>query len=224
MSKRIEFFLLVFMPAVAGSVIFSALFSKLQNTALAQIPEKAQEQFEPTVTAAPLQQTVKELLETAIAHPPTLAPTPSKNQSRKVSSPTPPLQVTEEQLWNALVLYRQEQNRTPLVLEESLCAYSRSRVKELEQRATALRAGESPLDAHAGFQRDADSGALFSQTGFPALAENLAYLPGYKSATQIIEWGWDSSSAHRAAQLGNEWTHACVVGTYPFYAALFAHR
>lgn len=157
-----------------------------------------------------------------------------KQQEEEIPTPTLPKRVlptlppspvvTEDQLWRALLTYRQEQHRTSLVLEEPLCVYARSRVKELEERFVTLKAGDSPLDGHAGFQRDADSGVLFSQTAFPALAENLAYLPGYRTATQIIEWGWDSSAPHREAQLSDEWTHACVVGTYPFYVAIFARR
>lgn len=88
----------------------------------------------------------------------------------------------------------------------------------------ALSSDQEPLDAHAGFKRDADSGALFEQTGFSAVAENLAYLPDSMTATQIIEWGWDTSTSHREAQLSNEWTHGCVVGTRPFYVGLFARR
>ena len=46
----------------------------------------------------------------------------------------------------------------------------------------------------------------------------------YATATQIIEWGWDSSTPHRNAQLSNDWTHACVSGRFPFYVGIFAHR
>lgn len=97
-------------------------------------------------------------------------------------------------------------------------------MKELSERLKTLDSDQEPLDAHAGFKRDADNGVLFDRTGFPAVAENLAYLPDFRTATEIIEWGWDTSTSHREAQLSNEWTHGCVVGTRPIYVGIFARR
>lgn len=139
-------------------------------------------------------------------------------------SPTLPPTIAEAELWLALSSYRQAHQMNSLVLEEPLCVYARGRVRELEERLLTLTANDSPLDAHAGFKRDADSKKLFNDTGFPAVAENLAYLPKYITATEIIEWGWDSSSSHRDTQLSNDWTHACIAGTFPFYVGIFAHR
>ena len=157
--------------------------------------------------------------------PPSL-PSPITNNPKLITnlSPTPPPAITEADLWNALTTYRQAHQMNSLVLEEPLCAYARARVKELEDRLPTLSVGDSPLDAHAGFKRDADSKKLFNDTGFPAVAENLAFLPKYINATEIIEWGWDSSSSHRDTQLSNDWTHACIAGTFPFYVGIFAHR
>lgn len=150
---------------------------------------------------------------------PTLRPT-----IRPAKIPTPPPHISEDQLMQALSDYRQSQNRTHLVKEESLCVYARKRVEEHQVRYLTLKSDEKPLDSHAGFERDAANESLFKDTNFPALAENLAYLPGYATATQIIEWGWDSSTPHRNAQLSNDWTHACVSGRFPFYVGIFAHR
>lgn len=150
----------------------------------------------------------------------TITPRPTKS----VKAPTPPPQISENQLMQALLDYRQAQNRTHLVKEESLCVYARKRVEEHHERYKSLKDGEAPLDSHAGFERDAANESVFKETNFPALSENLAYLPGYATATQIIEWGWDSSSPHRNAQLSNDWTHACVSGRFPFYVGIFAHR
>ncbi|MBI5356315.1 hypothetical protein HZB78_01755 [Candidatus Collierbacteria bacterium] len=149
-----------------------------------------------------------------------ITPRPTK----VIKAPTPPPHISEDQLWQALLDYRQSQNRTHLVKEESLCIYARKRVEEHQTRYLTLGPDDKPLDSHAGFERDAANESLFKDTNFPALAENLAYLPGYANATQIIEWGWDSSLPHRNAQLSNEWTHACVAGRFPFYVGIFAHR
>jgi uncharacterized protein YkwD len=79
-----------------------------------------------------------------------------------------------------------------------------------------------PLDAHAGFAADADSGYVFEITGKNYVAENLAYWPSAQAATHVIEWGWDSSTeGHREAQLSNDFTHACITGQEGFYVAIF---
>lgn len=132
--------------------------------------------------------------------------------------------IVEDLLWAALLAYRQSHQRQQLVLEEPLCLYARGRVAELTQRLKTIPEGETALDGHAGFHRDAENGSVFTRTGFPAVSENLAYLPQVKTATQVIEWGWDTSTSHRDAQLSNEWSHGCVVGPGPFFVALFAHR
>lgn len=149
-----------------------------------------------------------------------VTPRPTKTKI----APTPPPHISEDQLWQALLDYRQAQNRTHLVKEESLCVYARKRVEEHQARYLTLGPDDKPLDSHAGFERDAANESVFKETNFPALSENLAYLPGYATATQIIEWGWDSSLPHRNAQLSNDWTHACVSGRFPFYVGIFAHR
>lgn len=149
-----------------------------------------------------------------------ITPRPTKT----IKSPTPPPHISEDQLWQALLDYRQAQNRTHLVKEESLCVYARKRVEEHQARYLTLGPDDKPLDSHAGFERDAANETIFKDTNFPALAENLAYLPGYATATQIIEWGWDSSTPHRNAQLSNDWTHGCIAGRFPFYVGIFAHR
>lgn len=152
------------------------------------------------------------------------SPTSSKVAPARRVSPVPAPQVFETDLWNALLSYRASHQRTSLERDESLCLYARDRVSEHSERVKTLSDDQEPLDAHAGFQRDADSGVLFEKTGFPAISENLAYLPNSMTATQIVEWGWDTSTSHREAQLSNEWTHGCVVGTRPFYVAIFTRR
>lgn len=209
--KRLLFPLLIIVVIFVVVFGIHLIIASFRNASFLAYTQSYHRQFVSLLEKSQMEQTAN----------PLISPTPKKMVT-PISSPV--LDVPESQLWNALTTYRLEQRRSSLVLEEPLCVYARSRVKELEQRMTTLKSGDSPLDGHAGFQRDADDKTLFSRTGFPALAENLAYLPEYKTATQIIEWGWDSSAPHRDAQLGDEWTHACVVGTYPFYVAIFAHR
>jgi len=108
--------------------------------------------------------------------------------TRVIRKPTPPPNISEDQLMQALLDYRQSQNRTHLVKEESLCVYARKRVEEHQARYLILEGDDKPLDSHVGFERDAANESVFKETNFPALAENLAFLPGYANATQIIEW------------------------------------
>ena len=119
---------------------------------------------------------------------PPLSPTPepeavevTPHPTRVIRKPTPPPHISEDQLWQALSDYRQSQNRTHLVKEESLCVYARKRVEEHQARYLTLKDDEKPLDSHAGFERDAANESLFKDTNFPALAENLAFLPGLKA-------------------------------------------
>lgn len=147
------------------------------------------------------------------------APVPSPSLSTiPTPAPIPNAGISETDLWNALVNYRTSHNRTPAIREESLCQYARKRVQQ--------HLGRADLDNHSGFQADADSGALFSETGnsFTQLGEVLAYLPNVQTATQVIEWGWDSSPAHREGLLSNDSTHACIVGTSPFFVGILGHQ
>lgn len=139
-------------------------------------------------------------------------------------SPNQTSNITETDLWQALANYRTAHSRNTLTREEPLCAYARQRVVEHQERLKNIQEGESPLDNHSGFQRDADSGSIFSDTGFSSVAEVLAFLPDAQNSTQIIEWGWDSSPAHREGLLSNDFTHACVVGTAPFYVGILGRR
>lgn len=139
-------------------------------------------------------------------------------------SPTPPPTISEAELYAALSIYRASHGRSGIVFEEQLCRYARRRVDEHQSRLADLTPADSPLDDHAGFIRDTENGEAFKITDMKALAENLAYLPTAATATQIIEWDWDSSPAHRDAQLSDEWTHVCISGEYPFYAAIYGHR
>ena len=130
--------------------------------------------------------------------------------------------ISEADLWQALVVYRQAHSRNPVIHEESLCRYGRKRVAEHEERLKQLAEGDSPLDGHSGFNRDGESGSLWQEIGgsFTNVGEVLAYIPNAQNATQVIEWGWDSSPAHREGLLSNDYTHACVVGEKPFFVGI----
>lgn len=220
--KRLLSGVLFFVFIFGLSVVFSAavhlkIYYEIRNETLAAI-EEYHDYF-------------LEVLARSRITPPLVYPTPgpdietiSPRPTKAIRTPTPPPHISEDQLMRALSDYRQAQNRTHLVKEESLCVYARKRVEEHQTRYLTLGPDDKPLDTHAGFEHDAANESLFKDTNFPALAENLAYLPGYATATQIIEWGWDSSTPHRNAQLSNDWTHACVSGRFPFYVGIFAHR
>jgi len=152
--------------------------------------------------------------------PGTLPPATPAIQGSSISSPG----ISEASLFQALVQYRQTHSRNSIVQEESLCVYARKRVSEHQSRLKSLGEGESPLDNHSGFNRDAESGSVFSDTGFKSVAEVLAYLPQAQTAIQVLEWGWDSSPAHREGLLNNASTHACITGTAPFYVGILANH
>jgi hypothetical protein len=137
---------------------------------------------------------------------------------------------TEQQLWQALTIYRQSQNRTDIQQDENICKYARKRVSD---HLTMISQGikpedypvpdKYPLDAHQGFKSDAESELVFEITKKSHVAENLAYWPNAVDPIHVIEWGWDTSTeGHREAQISNEWTHGCLSGAEGFYVAIFA--
>ncbi|OGV90433.1 hypothetical protein A3A66_03755 [Microgenomates group bacterium RIFCSPLOWO2_01_FULL_46_13] len=138
---------------------------------------------------------------------------------------------SEQELWQALVNYRQAHQKPDLLFSEWLCSYGRGRLEEQIQMFTTTAKEEYPnqdkypLDAHAGFQRDGESGYLFERTGFNVVAENLAYWPSASYPHQVIEWGWDTSTeGHRETQLSTDYTHACITGREGFFVALFGRN
>lgn len=146
----------------------------------------------------------------------TIAPTqviPTKKPVQKKAT------ISEDELWQALTIYRNSNGKKELLRSDKLCQYARKRASELADRLTTKP--EDPLDEHVGFKRDADSGYLFDFTGFNQIGENLAYTPSYTTGTQVIEWGWDSSSGHRALQLSDTVTHGCLTGIHPIYVGIF---
>ncbi|MBI4136723.1 CAP domain-containing protein [Candidatus Roizmanbacteria bacterium] len=136
---------------------------------------------------------------------------------------TSPAEITisESELWQALSTYRTTHGKSAIQQSESLCIYARSRAKELYDRLETNP--DDPLDGHAGFSRDADSGHVFKVTGYNTVGENLAYTPGYTNATQIIEWGWDTSPGHRSLQLSEDITHGCITGIHPIFIGIFTY-
>jgi hypothetical protein len=156
---------------------------------------------------------------------------PSAKIPAHQTSPASAINFTEDQLWQALVDYRHAHQKPDLQTVDSLCQYARERVAEhlklyQEQPPSEYQNQDKyPLDAHAGFMRDGESGYLFEKTGFNFVAENLAFWPDATSANQIIEWGWDTSTeGHREAQLSSEYSHACLSGNQGFYVAIFARN
>lgn len=135
---------------------------------------------------------------------------------------------SEDQLWEALTVYRSGYKLPQLIKEESLCIYARKRVQDQIEKMKSTpqdqydRPDKYPLDAHRGFQQDADSGLVFDITGKNEVAENLAYWPRAEHPIHVIEWGWDSSTeGHRETQLSTTWTHACLSGQDGFFVAIF---
>ncbi|MBI2310072.1 hypothetical protein HYU89_04210 [Candidatus Collierbacteria bacterium] len=221
MIKRILPGILFFVFIFGLSIVFSvAVHLKIYSDISRETLESFQDYHNYFLEVLAQSRIAPQSLSTPTMSPNGAIPRPTKT----VRAPTPPPHISEDQLWQALADYRQAQNRNHLVKEESLCVYARKRVEEHQTRYLTLKSGEASLDSHAGFERDAANESVFKETNFPAIAENLAYLPEYAIATQIIEWGWDSSSPHRNAQLSNDWTHACISGRFPFYVGIFAHR
>ncbi len=141
------------------------------------------------------------------------------------------LDFTREQLWQALVDYRHAHTKSDLQQSDNLCNYASKRVAEHldmytnKSKEEYLNQDKYPLDAHAGFSRDGESGYVFEATGFNMVAENLAYWPTAKAPNQVIEWGWDTSTeGHKEVQLSEEYSHACIMGSGGFYVAIFARN
>lgn len=146
----------------------------------------------------------------------------------KIVIPTP-TEFSEDQLWEALSIYRHSQGVNQLTRDESLCVYARKRVQDqLTLMASKISPKDYPvedkypLDAHDGFKKDADTGLVFDITHKTEVAENLAYWPNASNAIHIIEWGWDSSTeGHRETQLSEHYNSACLSGAKGFYVAIF---
>lgn len=146
---------------------------------------------------------------------------PSKPTPIVITATPVPSYVTEGDLWAALTSYRNTHNKPTINKSDVLCQYARTRAQELTDRLKSDP--ENPLDAHAGFIRDADSGYIFDLTGYSYVGENLAYLPTVTSATQVIEWGWDSSATHRSLQLSADITNGCIAVIHPIYVGIYSY-
>ena len=153
---------------------------------------------------------------------PSNTPEPSVAEREKhVTTTASGISISEEELWQALTTYRTTHGKSAIEKSESLCSYGRFRAQELFDRLQTNP--DDPLDGHAGFSRDADSGHVFKTTGYNTVGENLAYTPGYTNATQIIEWGWDTSPGHRSLQLSEDVTHGCISGIHPIFVGIFTY-
>jgi len=148
-------------------------------------------------------------------------------------SPPPaavPKEISEEELWQAMTEYRRDHKVPDLTRDENLCTYARKRVQDQLSLYAEKKPAESypvptkyPLDAHNGFQKDADNGFVFEVTKRSMVAENLAYWPTATFAVHVIEWGWDTSTeGHKEAQLSTEYTAGCLSGKQGFFVAIFA--
>ncbi len=215
----LKFFVVVMAIAAADSLVLHFFINQIKSQYIVEAALSYHQEFIPFLQEVLVSQR-REVAASKVSRPIPSSPTPYSILPTP-RSPTPPPTISEANLYNALQDYRTANGRTHLVFEENLCVYARKRVQDHLKRLETLGPDDKPLDAHAGFQRDADSGELFKITDMKAVAENLAYLPAYTTATQIIEWGWDSSTAHRDAQLSNDWTHVCLSGKYPFYVGIF---
>ncbi len=154
---------------------------------------------------------------------------PDEAAPKKIVAPSkPPANFSEEELWTALMNYRNAHHKSNFERDEKLCTYARKRVQDHLQLIKDTPSSEYPnpekypLDAHRGFATDAESGYAFDVTQVNQLAENLAYWPSATSPVHVIEWGWDSSTeGHREAQLSDDWSKGCVSGQDGFFVAIF---
>lgn len=219
----LKFFVVVMAIAAANSVVFHFFADQIRSKYIIEAALSYHQEFSGYLDQVlSARKIAADIQSRRLQVFPSPTPLPTPYSLLPTLPPTPT--ISEADLYNALQDYRTSNGRTHLVLEENLCLYARKRVEEHLKRLETLNPDDKPLDSHAGFQRDADSGELFKITDMKAVAENLAYLPAYSTATQIVEWGWDSSTAHRDAQLSNDWTHVCLSGKYPFYVGIFGHR
>lgn len=132
-----------------------------------------------------------------------------------------PSTVTEDDLWHALSAYRQSHGKNNINKSEPLCVYARERARELFDRLATDP--DSPLDGHEGFIQDANSGYIGQITGAGQVGENLAYLPNYSTAIEVIEWGWDTSPGHRSLQLSTDIRDGCIAVVHPIYVGTYSY-
>lgn len=149
---------------------------------------------------------------------PTNTPVPSATATAQpTSSPTPiPSQgskyYTNQQLFDALNVYRAKQGKPALAWSQKLADFAKTRTD------TFVKLGK--LDNHAGFNNYIHNQNGFAQLGFRKLGENSSF--GYTfSATNLIEQAYGQSPGHNSNQLGS-WSHIGISANGTFTDFVFA--
>lgn len=155
---------------------------------------------------------------------PTSIPTP------RPPTPTPiPRTIPEDELIEAINIFRKANGRSQLARHDGLCTESRKRVQDL---LTLAEQNHKIILNHDGFEQDVKSGHLTELTGKYSFGENIAaahclrpsdqVAVNVTTGVQLVEWCFASSTGHRDDLLNPEWTDVCSSGQYPIYVENFA--
>lgn len=155
-------------------------------------------------------------------------PQSSNNQSRPQATPLNYPVISNEEVFEALNIYRTAHSVPHLKEHEALCEYAEKRVQDL------IAFGS--LDNHEGFRRDFENPETLPESikRYPGktIGENLAHQHCKNMTTgesfiaetgiSIIEWCFDSSTlGHKEAQRSREYSHACVRSGNNMFVVIF---
>lgn len=158
---------------------------------------------------------------------PTQKPIATQSQVKQATNRTIP----EGELIVAINAYRQGHGLSSLNTNQALCQETRKRVQDM----VSINAGKQPsayILSHDGMGTDIANGVLAKTVGLHSYGENIASAyckrtsdgvnVDITTATQLVEWCFDSSSGHRDTLLKPDWTDVCSSGQFPFYVQTFA--
>lgn len=123
---------------------------------------------------------------------------------------------TSDDLWSAIILYRQSHGLPSLSLSSSLCSLADYRLNQL----VAL----GNLDHHQGFKDYMADDARASALGYSEVGENLALTPSFPHAVAVVEWGWNFSEPHKELLLDSTMTDGCARTKNAISVFIAGHR
>lgn len=166
---------------------------------------------------------------TPIPEEPIIIPTsPPKVAVENIPAPRT---IPEDELIEAINLYRKARGLNSLNKNESLCQETRKRVQDMVTLNIGRNFGNMILN-HDGMAADTQAGILNKLTGKTYFGENIApalcnrvtdnVTVRVTTGVQLVEWCFDASPTHKENLLRPDWTDVCSSGQFPFYVQTFA--